>query len=257
MVLATIGPQRVRDDTSAAARGKNVGETERWLSVLGGAALAVYGVDRRGLGGAVLAIAGAELVRRGVSGHCLLYDAIGLTTAEQDGLIPIPKRDQPTSRGAVLQARHAIKIERSVTVNRTPAECYAMWRDPANLPRFMQHVEHVEQLDERRAHWKMQLPGGKRVEMIAIVINDIPNSLIAWKSSEDSDIANAGSVHFRDAAGGVGTDVRLIMEAEPPGHGAIPRTLALLLGKAPDAIVREDLERFKQLMETGEVLKGP
>ena len=254
MVLATTGLQRVHDDTSEAGNGRNVGELERWLSVLGGAALAVYGVDRRGAGGAILALAGAELVRRGVSGHCLLYDTMGVTTAGSSGL---PRPDEPSGRAAVLQARHAIKIERSVTVNRSPAECYAFWRDPSNLPRFMQQLELAEPGGEGRSRWRVRLPGGSTVEWTAVVINDLPNELIAWKSTEDSDIANAGSVHFRPTAGGRGTEVRLVMEAEPPGHGAMPRTLARILGMAPDAMVRDDLRRFKQLMEAGEIIEAP
>jgi uncharacterized membrane protein len=253
MVLATTGQQRVHDDTGQSGNGRNVGELERWLSVLGGAALAVYGVERRGAGGALLALAGAELVRRGVSGHCLVYDAMGVTTSDGAGGT-LPRPDEPSSRSAVLQARHAIKIERSVTVNRRPAECYEFWHEPSNLPRFMQHVEQVERAGDASARWRVRLPGGKTVEWTAIIINDVPNELIAWKSSPDSDIANAGSVHFRPTAGGRGTEVRFVMEAEPPGHGALPRTLARLLGMAPDAIVREDLRRFKQLMEVGEIV---
>ncbi|HYD51341.1 MAG TPA: SRPBCC family protein [Gemmatimonadaceae bacterium] len=246
----------MHDDTSESGNGRNVGELERWVSVLGGAALAVYGAERRGVGGVLLALAGAELVRRGVSGHCLLYDAVGVTTSAGSGLGVLPRRDEPSSPAAVLQARHAIKVERSVTVNRSPEECYAFWRDPANLPRFMQHVERVESLGEGRARWRLSLPGGRTVEWTAILINDLPNELIAWKSSEDSDIANAGSVHFRRAADGRGTEVRFVVEGEPPGHGAMPRTLARLIGKAPDAIVREDLRRFKQMMELGEIVEA-
>ena len=253
MVLATMGPERVKHETTERST-TNVGQVERWASVLGGVALAVYGVERRGASGAVLALAGAELLRRGISGHCVLYDTLGITTTERDGVSTLPYRDGPTSRGAVLQARHAIKIERSVTVNRPPAECYAMWRDPANLPRFMEYLEHCESVGPDRTRWSISLPGGKSIDWTAVVINDIPNELIAWKSEEGADVANAGSVHFRPLEGGRGTEVRLIMEAEPPGHGAMPRSLAKLIGRAPDAVVQSDLRRFKQLMETGDVL---
>jgi len=254
MVLATTGRQRVHGDRSDEAR-TNVGQLERWLSVLGGAALAVYAVDRRGARGALLALAGAELVRRGVTGHCLVYDALGVTTEGDGRLGALPHRDEPASRTAVLQARHAIKIERSITVNRTPAECYATWRDPANLPRFMKDLEEVARLDDTSARWRMRLPGGRMVEWTAVVFNDKPNELIAWKSTTDADIANAGSVHFRDAEGGRGTEVRLVMEFEPRGASVMPHSVARLLGQAPDALVQEDLRRFKQLMETGEVLE--
>lgn len=249
MVLATMGRQRVHDDRSAES---NVGELERWLSVFGGAALAMYGVERRGASGALLALAGAELVRRGVSGRCMLYDAMGISTVGDTRLGSLPHPDAPTSRAAVLQARHAIKFEQTVTVNRPAAECYALWRDPENLPRFMSHVESVERTGDDHARWTLRLPGAGSVRMTAQVINDLPNELIAWKSTEDSTIATAGSVHFREAPGGRGTEVRLVMEAEPPGGGSMPKGIAKLLGKAPDAMLREDLQRFKQVAETGE-----
>lgn len=251
MVLATMGPERVQGDRSAEA---NVGELERWLSAIGGAALALYGVERRGASGAMLALAGAELVRRGVSGRCMLYDAMGISTAGETRLGSLPHADGPTSRAAVLEARKAIKFEQSVTVDRPPAECYALWRDPENLPRFMSHVEAVERTGERSARWTMRLPAMGTVTLTAQVINDIPNELLAWKSTADSRIATAGSVHFRAVPGG-GTEVRLVMEAEPPGGGSMPKGIAKLLGKAPDAMLREDLQRFKQVMETGQAAR--
>lgn len=253
MVLATTGPRRVVGDTSSAAKNQNVGQLERWLSVLGGTALAVFGASRRGSRGTALGAAGAVLLHRGVTGHCYVYDALGVSSADE-GLGTLPHRELPSSRAAVLQARHAIKIERSITVNRAPAECYAVWQDPTNLPRFMQYIVSVEPLSETSARWRMRLAGGKIIEWTALVINDVPNELIAWKSAPDAGIANAGSVHFREAPGGRGTEVTLIIEAEPPGHGAMPRSLARLLGRAPDAIAQEDLRRFKRFVETGDLL---
>jgi uncharacterized membrane protein len=251
MVLATTGPQRVKHDASEADH--NVGGLERWLSVLGGSALAVYGIDRRDLGGAAVALLGAELVRRGVTGHCLLYGALGIST-EGEGVMSLPHRDAPRSRSASLVARHAIKIENSVTVNRPAEELYAFWRDASNLPRFMTHLEACEVIDDMRARWRLKLPAGRSAEFVAEIINDVPNELIAWKSEEGADVANAGSVHFRAAPGGRGTEVRLVFDAEPPGGGAMPKSLAKLLGKAPDHMIREDLRRFKQLMETGDLV---
>lgn len=253
MVLATMGQERVRGDRSDQS---NVGELERWVSVLGGAALALYGVERRGASGALLAVAGAELVRRGVSGRCMLYDALGVSTVGDTRMGALPHEDGPTSRGAVLEARKAIKFEHVVTVNCSAAECYALWRDPENLPRFMSHVQAVERLSETSAKWTLRLPAAGSVTMTAQIINDIPNQLIGWKSTEDSTIATAGSVHFREAPGGRGTEVRLVAEAEPPGGGSMPRGLARLLGKAPDAMLREDLQRFKQVAEAGEVARA-
>src|SRR5437588_12371227 len=63
----------------------NVGEGERWTSFLGGTALTLYGVSRGGLGGLALAAVGGSLVYRGVSGHCDVYQALGVSPAERHG----------------------------------------------------------------------------------------------------------------------------------------------------------------------------
>lgn len=248
MVLATSGPRRVQHDASIAAN-RNVGEVERWLSVLGGSALAVVGANRRGGAGTALALMGAELIRRGATGHCLVYDALGVTT-RSDGVARGPHRLGEGSPAATVEARKAVKVERSVTVNRPAAELYAFWRDPRNIPRFMELVDAVEPIDETHARWIAGGPAGKTLTWVAEIINDIPNELIAWKSVDDADVANAGSVHFRPAAGGRGTEVKLVVDYEPPG-GRPGRMLAKLLGREPEAVLREDLRRFKRLMETG------
>src|SRR3712207_3690322 len=151
MVLDTNVARRVDGDTSVAAH-RNVGDAERWVSVVGGAALAVYGLDRHDLGGGLLAVLGAELIRRGATGHCLLYEALNVSTAA-DATARGPHRDLPASRAATVRASRAVKVEHTVTVKRPPEELYAFWRDPANIPRVLEFVESVEAADrseERR-----------------------------------------------------------------------------------------------------------
>src|SRR4051794_23372689 len=62
----------------------NVGLAERWASLIGGGALALYGLSRRSPGGIALALIGAGLAYRGASGHCSVYQALGLDTAGAD-----------------------------------------------------------------------------------------------------------------------------------------------------------------------------
>jgi uncharacterized membrane protein len=244
MVLETAGPKRVTNDTSVAGP-RNVGELERWLSVVGGSALAIYGLDRRDSRGGLLALLGAELVRRGMTGHCMLYEMTGLTTANGSGL-SLPHSDT-AAPSAALQASRAVKVEHSIAIDRPRAEVYAFWRDFRNLPLFMGLVESVESVGEGRARWKARGPGGSTIEWTAELINDVQDTLIAWKSVGDPDIANAGSVNFRDTAGG-GTEVRLVFEWMPPA-GRVGSTVAKLLGQDPDARAREDLGRLKSLLE--------
>jgi uncharacterized membrane protein len=251
MVLETNAVRRVDDDTSVAAH-HNVGDGERWVSVLGGAALAVYGLDRRDLGGGLLAVLGAELMRRGATGHCVVYDALNVSTAS-DATAHGPHRDLPASRAATVRASRAVKVEHTITVKRPAEELYAFWRDPSSIQRVLDFVESVQQVSDTRAHWRAHGPAGKTIEWDAEIINDIPNQLLAWKSVGDADIPNAGSLHFRPAPNGRGTEVRIVFEYEPPA-GHLGAWVAKLLRANPDTQVRDALRRFKQLAETGEIV---
>src|ERR671939_1070996 len=171
----------------------NVGQTERWVSAIGGGALALYGITRGSLGGIALALVGAALLQRGYTGHCNLYEAIGYNSAGDD-LRNSENVSVPYGRG--------IRVEKSVTINRSPEELYRFWRNFENLPRFMSHLKSVRVVDDMRSHWTAKGPAGSDVEWDAEVINEVPNELIGWRSVDGSQIANAGSVRFTPTTGG-------------------------------------------------------
>ena len=85
-----------------------------------------------------------------------------------------------------------------------------------NLPRFMDHLETVTVLDEERSHWVAKGPAGTKVEWDAVIHNEIPNQLIAWRSLEGSEVDNAGSVLFSPTETG-DTEVRVVLRYDPPG----------------------------------------
>lgn len=247
MVLETTGRARRVEGDQSIANNRNVGDAERWVSVLGGTALAVWGLERRGLQGLALALLGGELIRRGATGRCMLYQALGVTTDGGSAGF-IPRSDAPASRAATVRASRSVKVERSITVNRSPSELYQLWRDPANLPRWMEHVTSVERIDDRHAQWTMEGPAGHTMRWVAEVIVDVPNERIAWKSVADAEVPNAGSVHFDGDLGGGTTEVSVIMDYEPPG-GLLGNSISKLLGRDPDEMVRTSLERFKEYAE--------
>lgn len=228
---------------SVGGREVNVGEIERWASAIGGGALAVYGLTRGSLGGVAMALIGGAMIYRGATGHCDLYSAAGINTAGTGGGSTNPVISVPADRGT--------KVEKSVTINKSPAELYAFWRNFENLPRFMNHLESVKTLGGDRSHWVAKAPAGTSVEWDAEIYNEKENELIAWRSLEGADVDNAGSVHFEPAAGGGGTTVRVSLKYDPPG-GVIGAAVARLFGENPEQQIDEDLRRFKQLMETGE-----
>jgi uncharacterized membrane protein len=161
---------------------------------------------------------------------------------------------------AVAGTRHArkgpMRLHSSVTVNRPREEVYRFWHDFGNLPRFMFHLESVESDgDGRRSHWKAKAPAGRTVEWDAEVVEDAPNQMIAWRSLPGAKVPNRGRVRFMPAGGGRGTEVRVELEYLPPG-GAAGRLIAMLFGEEPRQQVADDLRRFKQVVETGEVVRS-
>ena len=116
----------------------------------------------------------------------------------------------------------------------------------------MNHLEAVRVTGENRSHWVAKAPAGTTVEWDAEVYNEKPNELIAWRTLEGADVDSAGSVRFEQSEGGRGTVVRVTLKYDPPG-GSIGAAIATLFGENPEQQIDEDLRRFKQLIETGEV----
>lgn len=231
---------------TANGRGRNVSTAERAVSALGGALLAFYGVERRDVPGGLLALVGAGLLERGVTGHCHVYGALGVNTASGEGVL-----EQKHGDAAILDGANAVKVERNVTIyGHSPADLYRFWRNFENLPRIMRHLEAVTVGADGRSHWVAKAPAGQTVEWDAEIVRDVPDQLISWKSVADATVPNAGSVHFSDSA--AGAVVRVELEYEPPA-GKVGQLVAKLFGEEPDVQIREDLRRFKQMMEAGEI----
>ena len=146
-------------------------------------------------------------------------------------------------------------IGRTVTINRPRAEVYAFWRALENLPQFMENIVSISALDAKRSHWVVQAPAGKTVEWDALIVEDIPDQLISWKSAEDSDITHSGHIEFRDAQAGRGTEVTATILYDPPA-GALGKIAAKLFQEEPKIQTRRDLRRLKQLLETGEIARA-
>lgn len=151
-----------------------------------------------------------------------------------------------------------LELRASVTVNRPPQEVYDFWRDFTNLPTFMLHllsVTTVDGTDGRRTRWEAQAPLGASVSWEAELTSEEPGRRISWKSLPGSRIDNAGTVHFAEAPGARGTEVSVVLHYDVPG-GKVGRVVAKLLGEEPEQQVRDDLRRFKQVMETGRVVRS-
>jgi uncharacterized membrane protein len=175
-------------------------------------------------------------------------------TAHDDAPLSAAKSPNPMAvNGGQLDARKGdVLVGRSVTIDRPREALYSFWRNFENLPIFMHNIRSVSVIDKTRSHWVVEAPGGKTVEWDSTVTADQPGQLIAWRSEEGASVRNSGEVEFRDSPDGRGTVVTVTLIYDPPG-GSVGKLIAKLFQKEPKVQARQDLRRFKQLMETGEI----
>ena len=213
---------------------QNVKNWERLASIAAGLAMVgmAFASKRRSR---VSTAAGLSLVARGVTGLCPVNAALGRT------------RERDTRRA--LSGTRGIRLEGRVTIHRAAEEIFDFWRDLRNLPLFVSHLEFISLIDERRSHWVMSGPAGLIVEWDAEIIHERRPDVIGWRSLGDADVVSAGSVTFRRLPGN-STEVRVLMQYEPPA-GKLGAAFASLAGAAPESMMREDLRRLKEWLETG------
>ena len=231
---ATIGvPSRHDKDV-------NVGEVERAVSGVLGGTLLLLGLGRpRSLGAAAMMVAGGDLLYRSVSGHCHLYQALGVNTAEAG-----------QERQAEASAAEA-EVRRAITVGKPADELYRLWLEPGTLPLVMAPFAEVT-VDGEQTRWVVDGPLGRSFEWQTHVKEDRPGRFLRWEPAEGSPLRQEGSVEFRTAPGDRGSEVELQLRFEPPG-GGLGQAITKLLGFVPRALVDKALHRFKSLAETGEV----
>ena len=146
-------------------------------------------------------------------------------------------------------------VKSAITVWRSPEETYSFWHDFTNLPRFMAHLESVEPAGDGHSHWKAKAPLRGTVEWDAEIVEDVPSRLISWRSTDGADIQNSGTVRFVSAPHGTGTEIHVDMRYAAPA-GPVGATVAKLFGEEPQQQVEDDLRRFKQLIEAGEIVRS-
>lgn len=229
----------------------NVSPTERLISGVAGGALIAYGVKRGDAVGILLSVLGGGLTLRGATGHCQVYDAMDINTADETKRhFGAGSKKSPFAKGYLPTGK--IHVKKSVTINKSPAELYQFWRNFENLPRFMSHLESVTVTGDTTSFWKAKAPFGTTVEWNAEVTSDIENQRIGWTSTEGSDIPNSGVVEFNPTTNR-GTEVRVVLTYEPPA-GYLGSLVAKLFGEEPSQQVYGDLCRFKSIMEAGTIM---
>jgi uncharacterized membrane protein len=212
---------------------QNIGPVQRGASLLAGSTLVAVGLRRRGVGGAVVALAGADLLYRGATGYCHLLGALEIDTNRR-----------PT-------APRWVEIQRSITIQRPRIEVYREWREPQNQPLVWSHFAEVTTATSEGARWRVDAPLGRSLEWETRIVEDRAAELIRWEST-GGDLPNEGTVEFRDAPGEYGTEITLWVRFDPP-FGPLGDAAARLFDDGPKLVLAKALRRFKSLAEAGEV----
>jgi uncharacterized membrane protein len=175
---------------------------------------------------------------------------LGVTALDIIAAQELSARAKPTNWTSTPDG--SIRVRRSVTIGKEPAEVYGFWRNFENLPRFMEHLESVRTTGDRRSHWVAKGPAGTTVEWDAEITDDVPNERIAWRSVGEAAVENEGAVLFRPSTGR-GTEVLVDLTYRVPG-GKLGSVVAKLFREEPGQQIAQDLAQFKQVLEIGEVL---
>src|SRR5258708_14372727 len=160
------------DALEARARSdRKLSDVERWASIAAGAGLAAYGLSRLKSNGWAYAGLGALMLRRGVTAHCDLYEAIGINTA-----------GTADDTRAALRGPRGVNVLISVTINRPTDLLYRFWPTLQNLPQFTLHLDSLEKVTDTISHWRAKGPASTVVEWGADIFNARPNTITAWRS---------------------------------------------------------------------------
>jgi uncharacterized membrane protein len=146
-------------------------------------------------------------------------------------------------------------VRAAITVRQNAEELYAFWHDFERFPQFMAHLEEVRSTGPNMSHWKARAPLGLSAEWDAELTEDLPGQRISWRSAAGSKIENSGTVKFIPAPGDQGTEVHVELHYDVPG-GAVGALIAKLFGEEPAMQIKDDLRRFKQIVETGEIARS-
>lgn len=131
--------------------------------------------------------------------------------------------------------------QKSIVVDRPVTTVYNQWTQFEEFPQFMEGVEQVTQLDDKRLHWVAEIAGARR-EWDAEIVDQVPDRRIAWRSLDGT--PNGGVVTFTPE--GNGTRVNLDLDVEPQG---VVEKIGDKLGFVSKQ-AEGDLKRFKQFIES-------
>ena len=205
---------------------ENIGLTERMVSMFLGGVLISRSITKPFKSPFLY---GAYLTYRGLTGHCLFYERMGIDATN-------PK---------------AINIRGEFEIDRAPAEVYAHWRNIDNLPGSIRHLLNVKIKDESLSNWKAGIMGKVFSQDWDVeIVKDEPGHLIGWRSVNRGILEHVGRVTFDHAPDGRGTMLKVVLSYHPP-MGGVGMALGKLLNPYLEHLLKKEIKSFKHIVEDG------
>jgi len=134
------------------------------------------------------------------------------------------------------------RVEKTIEVDVPVRTAYNQWTQFESFPNFMEGVQEVRQLDDKRLHWKAKV-GTKVEEWEAVIREQVPDQKVIWQNTTGAE--NAGMVKF-DQVSPDKTRVHLEMSYDPEGFiENVGDKLGFMSRR-----VESDLKRFKDFIES-------
>lgn len=223
----------------------NVHRNERLVSALAGGFIVAWGLAHRSRSAKAVALLGSGLVYRGVSGHCHLYGALGVNTAEgreHDG--------ESTSTHLLPTRKH--DVLRSVTIQNSATEVFRIFSEPETFAQIMGHFASISAGAGGESEWTLRDKVGHAHSWSTRTVESEPAKRIRWATPDDASLVKNLTLELRAAPGNRGTEATLHLRMTRPA-GALGSLLAKVLGPAPAWVLQRALGNAKCLLEAGEL----
>jgi uncharacterized membrane protein len=197
----------------------------RLAMAIGGGALLLAGRGHRGRLAKTVRLAGLGMLARAIA-NMQLQELLGIGPG----------------RG--------IHVQKTIVIDAPAERVFQFLSNYQNLPQFLSHLQEIRRAGNY-SHWVAAGPAGSTIEWDARITRYEPNRLLTWKSLPGSTIRTAGTLRLHRLPG-PSTQLDLNLSYTPPS-GTLRSALALLFGTDPKHTISEDLDRLKDLLETGKV----
>ncbi|MBS0659333.1 MAG: SRPBCC family protein [Verrucomicrobia bacterium] len=140
----------------------------------------------------------------------------------------------------------SIRLAHRQRVERSPEDLYRLWRQLECLPSLLPSLESVELLGTDRSRWTLRTRFGERISWEALIVQEVPDRLLAWRSAPGGELVATGTVRFEpDGTGATWLAVELEYQ---PLTGAMQRALTGMFGRSPSPQLARNLARFEELV---------